>query len=142
VFNNLPPERTYIWHTAAENVKELLEEQYGNDWWPVPGGSTVLLRSIALFRMLGFKRIHIFGCDSCLDGDAHHAYDQKENDGQPALAVTVGTKIFYCHPWMISQAQEFINMIKMMGDEIELEVYDGLLHHILETGASYADLKE
>jgi SAM-dependent methyltransferase len=142
LFDNLPAERTYIWHTAAENVKELLNEQYGSDWWPVPGGSTVLLRSIALFRMLGFKRIHIFGCDSCLDGDAHHAYDQKENDGQPALAVTVGTKIFYCHPWMISQAQEFINMIKMMGDEIELEVYDGLLHHILETGASYADLKE
>ena len=34
------------------------------------------------------------------------------------------------------------NVFLMMGDEIELEVYDGLLHHILETGASYADLKE
>jgi hypothetical protein len=77
-----------------------------------------------------------------LDGEAHHAYEQTENNGQPALAVTVGTKIFYCHPWMLSQAQEFINMIKMMGNEMELEVYGGLLRHILETGASYADLKE
>lgn len=142
LFDKLPKERTYIWHTAAENIKDLLKEHYGERWWPVPGGSTVLLRSLALFRMLGFKRFHIFGCDSCLDGDAHHAYEQKENDGQPALAVTVGTKIFYCHPWMLSQAQEFINMIKMMGDQMELEVYGGLLRHILETGASYADLKE
>jgi hypothetical protein len=30
----------------------------------------------------------------------------------------------------------------MLGDEIELEVYGGLLRHILETGASYADIKE
>lgn len=142
LFDKLPKERTYIWHTAAENVTDLLKEQYGKEWWPVPGGSTVLLRSLALFRMLGFKRFHIFGCDSCLDGEAHHAYEQTENDGQPALAVTVGTKIFYCHPWMLSQAQEFINMIKMMGNEMELEVYGGLLRHILETGASYADLKE
>jgi len=43
---------------------------------------------------------------------------------------------------MVSQAQEFIDLIKMLGDEIELEVYGGLLHHILKTGASYADLKE
>ena len=39
-------------------------------------------------------------------------------------------------------AQEFIDIIKMMGNEIELEIYGGLLHHILETGASYTDIKE
>jgi hypothetical protein len=54
----------------------------------------------------------------------------------------VSGKIFNCHPWMVSQAQEFIDLIRMIGDEIELEVYGGLLHHILESGASYTDIKE
>jgi hypothetical protein len=30
----------------------------------------------------------------------------------------------------------------MLGNEIELNIYGGLLRHILETGASYADIKE
>jgi hypothetical protein len=141
VFDGLPADRTYIWHTSADIINDILAKEYKN-WWSVPGGSTVLLRAIPLFRMLGFKRFHIFGCDSCLDGDVHHAYEQKENDGQLVVPVNVGGKIFYCHAWMVSQAQEFIDLIKMLGDEIELEVYGGLLHHILKTGASYADLQE
>jgi 2-polyprenyl-3-methyl-5-hydroxy-6-metoxy-1,4-benzoquinol methylase len=141
VFEHLPKERTYIWHTSAEIISNILAEQY-QTWFPVPGGSTVLLRAIPLFRMLGFKRFHLFGCDSCLEDGKHHAYEQKENDGEIVAPVNVGGKIFHCNPWMISQAQEFIDLIRMMGDEIELEVYGGLLRHILETGASYADIKE
>ena len=141
VFEGLPKDRTYIWHTQADLLKDILDEQY-KTWWSVPGGSTVLLRAIPLFRMLGFKRFHLFGCDSCLEEDKHHAYEQKENDGQLIMPVNVGGKIFKCHPWMVSQAQEFIDLIRMLGEEIELEVYGGLLHHILETGASYADIKE
>ena len=142
VFDGLPKDRTYIWHTSAELLNDILAKHY-KTWYPVPGGSTVLLRSIPLFRMLGFKQFHLFGCDSCLDEkEVHHAYEQQENDGQPIIPVNVGGKIFSCNPWMISQAQEFIDLIRMLGDEIELNIYGGLLHHILETGASYADLKE
>lgn len=141
VFSKVPKEQTYIWHTSTEMLNNILANQYER-WYPVPGGSTVLLRAIPLFRMLGFKRFHVFGCDSCLDGDKHHAYDQKENDGQPVVPVSIGGKIFYCHPWMVSQAQEFVDLIKMMGDEIELDIRGGLLRHILETGALSADLKE
>jgi SAM-dependent methyltransferase len=140
-FEGLPKDRTYLWHTQADDLNEVLAKQY-ETWHPVPGGSTVLLRAIPLFRMLGFKRFHLFGCDSCIEEDKHHAYEQNENDGQLVVPVNVGGKIFNCNPWMVSQAQEFIDIIRMMGDEIELEIYGGLLHHILETGASYADIKE
>ena len=142
VFEGLPKDRTYIWHTQADLLKDILDEQY-KTWWSVPGGSTVLLRAIPLFRMLGFKRFHLFGCDSCLSEDEmHHAYEQEENDGQLVMPVNVSGKVFNCNPWMVSQAQEFIDLIKMLGDEIELAIYGGLLHHILESGASYADIKE
>ena len=92
--------------------------------------------------MLGFKRFHLFGCDSCLDEEKHHAYEQKENDGDAVVPVNVGGKIFYCNPWMVSQAQEFITLIEHLGDEIELEIYGGLLRHILEIGATHANIKE
>jgi 2-polyprenyl-3-methyl-5-hydroxy-6-metoxy-1,4-benzoquinol methylase len=141
VFENVPKDRTYLWHTGVEKIKEILEERK-EPYVPVPGGSTVLLRTIPLFRILGFKRFHVFGCDSCLEDGAHHAYAQKENDNQVIIPVTVGNKVFYCNPWMLSQAQEFIDMVKLFGDHLELEVYDGLLRHILETGALHADLKE
>jgi hypothetical protein len=140
-FEGLPKDRTYIWHTSAELLNDILAKQY-RTWYPVPGGSTVLLRAIPLFRMLGFKQFHLFGCDSCLDNEVHHAYEQIENDGQISIPVNVGGKIFNCNPWMISQAQEFIDLIRMLGDEIELNIYGGLLRHILETGASSADIKE
>ena len=141
VFKDLPKDKTYIWHTHAEDHNEILAQQY-ETWHPIPGGSTVLLRAIPLFRMLGFKRFHLFGCDSCLEENKHHAYKQTENDGQLVIPVNVDGKIFNCNAWMVSQAQEFIDLIKMMGDEMELEIYGGLLHHILETGASYTDIKE
>ena len=92
VFEGLPKDRTYIWHTQADLLKDILDEQY-KTWWSVPGGSTVLLRAIPLFRMLGFKRFHLFGCDSCLSEDEmHHAYEQEENDGQLVMPVNVSGK--------------------------------------------------
>lgn len=65
VFEGLPESRTFIWHTGNPLGKELLDAQYPL-WWTVPGGSTVLTRAISLFRMLGYRRYHLFGCDSCL----------------------------------------------------------------------------
>lgn len=131
----LPRDRTLLWHTTAEMIKDLLAEQY-KTWWGIPGGSTILLRSLPLLRMLGFKQFHLFGCDSCLAEGAHHAYVQPENDDGIVVPVNVGGRIFYCHPWMIAQAQEFMDLITFLGDEIEVEIYgDGLLNHILLTGA-------
>jgi len=145
VLEGLPKDRTLLFHTAPQMIKDILDEYYGEGaWYPVPGGSTALLRAIPLFRMLGFKRFHLFGCDSCLENGAHHAYSQPENDKGMVVPVTVnGGKVFYAHPWMVAQAKELVSIIAWMGDEIELEIYgDGLLAHILEVGASLEEIKE
>ena len=137
VLEGLPKDRTYLWHTSVATIEDILKAHY-EAWWPVPSCSTVLLTGILLLRMLGFKRFHLFGCDSCLSEEKrHHAYSQPENDSELVVPVTVtGGRVFWCHPWMIGQAQSFIDMIKFLGEEIELEVYgDGLLAHILKTGA-------
>lgn len=140
VFEDLPKDRTYIWHTTAPHLREAFNAQYGEGGWlTVPGGSTALLRAIPLFRMLGYRKFHLYGCDSCLaDDKVHHAYAQPWNDSDIVLPITLkgSGRVFYGHTWMISQAQEFLDLIRFMGDEIELAVHgDGLLAHILNTGA-------
>jgi len=143
VFEGLPIDRTLIWHTSTDLITDLLNAQY-EKWWYVPGGSTVLLRAIPLLRMLGFTRFHLYGCDSCLAADdAHHAYAQPENDAAVVVPLSVqGDRIFYCHPWMIAQATELQDLLKVLGDEIEIKIRgDGLLAHILNVAAELEDNK-
>jgi hypothetical protein len=138
-FDQTPKDQTYIWHTSDPALHDTLSAQY-ETWWGVPGGSTVMLRAIPLMRMLGFKRMHLFGFDSCISENDHHAYAQPENDGAPIIDVLVGGKAFRCHPWMVSQAQEFMDTVKYLGNEVELGVYgDGLIAWIMEVGASVAE---
>lgn len=136
----LPREKTYLWHSGISDANEqLVRERCGGHFFPVPGGSTVVLRAIPLLRMLGFAQLHVFGFDSCVLGDEHHAYEQIENDGEIVVPVTCGGQTFTCTPWMVSQATEFQDLIKFMGNEVELAVYgDGLIAQIVKTGAQLA----
>jgi hypothetical protein len=138
MFERVPPEQTWMFHNvASEFASSVLDEAYGDEqWWPVAGGSTVTLRAMVLFRMLGFTKFHMYGFDSCLRDDEHHAYEQEENDGEHVLSVTVADRTFRCHPWMASQAQEFQDQARMMQDEVQLAVYgDGLIAHMINTAA-------
>jgi SAM-dependent methyltransferase len=161
VLEGLPKDRTYLFHTMPGLVGDLLTAQYGADWTAVPGGSTVLLRAIPLLRSLGYSKFHLYGCDSCLtppqapgadpasieanglpvgaSAFQHHAYPQPENDRTPVIPVTVGGsdgRLFYCHAWMVSQAQEMLDLIRVLGDVIDLAIHgDGLLAYLLQTGA-------
>lgn len=144
---SVPREQLWLWHGAVSREMQsyITELKGGEDWFPVPGGSTVILRAIPLLRILGFKRLHIYGWDSCLMGGEHHAYGQPENDFHLVLPVRLGGREFSCHPWMISQAREFITMVRDFGAQFELAVYGpGLIAWILEHAAGLGgdDLKE
>jgi len=145
VFENLPKDRTFIWHTSTEMISDILQEFYPIQYWAIPGGSTVLLRAIPLMRMLGYSKFILYGCDSCVTNGDHHAYEQKENDKEPTFPVVVnpGGRVFQCTTWQISQGQELLSLIQYLGNEIELDIKgDGLLSHILEMGADQAEIQE
>jgi len=137
VLDGLPKDRTLLWHSGIDKeVEKLLDEEYPNGWFPIPGGSTVMLRTIPLLRVLGWKKFHVYGFDSCLSEGKHHSYVQTENDNDLPIGACVGDRTFQCHGWMVAQAQEFIDLVTFLGDEVELEVYgDGMIAHILKTGA-------
>lgn len=143
VLEGLPKDRTYMWHGSWDVLKPIINAKR-EQWFQIPGGSTVMLRAIPLLRLLGFKKYHLFGFDSCLaEGDAHHAYSQSENNTEQVFPMSVGGRQFRCHAWMISQAQEFQDLVKFLGNEMQVEVYgDGLIKHILTTGASMADVED
>jgi len=136
VFDGLPKDRTYLWHVMNDATADTINEFYPQHW-SIPGGSTVLLRAIPLLRTLGYHRFHLFGTDSCLTDGAHHAYAQPENDGQAVVPIMVtGGRVFWCHPWMASQAKEFVTLVEKMGETFDMIVHgDGLLSHIINTGA-------
>ena len=145
-FEGLPIDRTFVWHVGSNDgdISDLLDDLY-ETWFPCPGGSTVTLRGLCLLRMLGFHKIHMYGFDSCYRDEKHHAYEQLENDYQnpKSIPVSVGGKVFWCDPWMYCQAKEWMEMVRMFGDEIDLNVKgDGLIAHIIKTGAALSALEE
>ena len=140
----------FIWHACSGGDKEaeVLNEFYFGNTYPVTIGTTVGVRSISLLRMLGFNKIQIFGLDSCWLDDKNHSYFQKENENDQIISVWLRPKSlngenrddkamrFLCSPWMIKQAEDFLELIKTRGNLFELSVYGpGLIASILRTGA-------
>lgn len=141
---SLPKGQTYLWHGLGDAVESIVrgyatETGIDREWYPVPGGTTVTLRALPLLAMLGFRRIHVYGFDSCIRGDTHHAYSQPENDGVEAIEVVVGGRTFRAHGWMLKQAEEFQTVMRdlLVPAGVELAIYgDGLIAAILEAAAA------
>lgn len=133
LFEGMSKDQTLIWHaTVPEDLEEEVNSQFSGVWYKITGGSTVILRSIILLRMLGYYKFHIYGFDSCLMDGQHHAYEQLENEGEQLVTVSLEDKTFICTTWMAIQAQEFMIQSQIMGDEINLAVYgNGLIANIL-----------
>lgn len=138
-----------IWHVVStgEAELEILREYYFNHLAPVTLGTTVAIRTISLLTMLGFRKFEIFGLDSCVLGDAHHAYKQAENDGEPIVPVWIkppeghaARQRFLCTPWMAKQAQDFIELTQERGELFDINVHGpGLIATMIETGAELTE---
>ena len=132
VFENLKDNKVWIWHCAGDDNIDLLEEEYGKDYFPVMGGATIALRAVHLLRMLGFHKFEMYGFDSCIIGE-HHAYEQPENDGEEVIDVVVSGREFRCTAANYHQAKEFVDMISKTGEHYDLAVHgDGLISHIIK----------
>lgn len=136
VFDALEDYNAWIWHSVSTpEEKEILDKFYLGRWTPIVGGSTVMLRGLSLLRLLGFRRFHVFGFDSCCHPKtkAHHSYIQPENDKADMIRFDHGGKTWVCHTWMASQALDFLNQYKALGQDWDIKVYgNGLISHLLK----------
>ena len=89
--------------------------------------------------MLGFLRFDVFGMDSCWMGDKHHGFPQPENDSDKRIRATVSPKDrpdlardFYCAPWHVKQAEDFILFVRNNADKFLLNIHgDGMIAFML-----------
>ena len=127
LFEKVPARQVWLWHSHIEGqMDEMLGSIYGEKpWHSVPGGTTVTLRAIPLLSMLGWKKLDIYGFDSCLRASEHHAYEQSENEGQVVSDVTIGGKAFKCHRWMVVQGEQFDKLYTAMRSNIDLRIFGG-----------------
>lgn len=134
VFDALDGHDVHIWH--GESKCRDLDRYYLGKWMRVNGGSTVATRAMFLLFLLGFRKVAIFGMDCCMRKGEHHAYAQPENDFSKILTCRVGRRRFKAHPWMLVQADEFLQIMQIWPEDGALAVYgDGLLSHIVNLTA-------
>jgi hypothetical protein len=141
---SLPHDRTFLWHGAGDEILGYLREydearEQARQYYPINGGSSITLRALPILAMLGFRKIHVYGFDSCLRGEQHHAYPQPENDADPLIEIMVDGKTFTCATWMAQQANEFQQILThiLVPAGVELAVYgDGLIAAILNAAAA------
>jgi FkbM family methyltransferase len=101
----------------------------------VGGGSTVAMKAMCGAFAMGYKAIHIFGLDSSYAGDAHHAYEQTENDGDPIIEVNAGDVPFRTTPWMARQVEDFVQLShELAQNDCTIYVHcGGLLGHVAKS---------
>lgn len=138
--------QVWIWHAVAKDnpiLAPLLDQFYLGNWQPSAGGTTVVMRALVMLRLLGYVRFDLFGVDSCVMGDQHHAYTQPENDADAVYPFVLSVpgkpetgRTFHCTAWHAKQLECFLQTIRLYGDQFMVHIHgDGLLAYALQLGA-------
>lgn len=128
-----------IWHLLTDSLlkwsKELGSPIY--EHYMIPGGSTSGLRAICLAFGMGFRKFHLYGFDSCLQGDLRKVNGEmcKNTEEKPdaVIKLNVAGKEFRADKAMAAQAQEFQDLLNNIAkaDQIKVKAYgQGLIQTI------------
>jgi len=103
------------------------------------GGCTVGTRAIGMAMAMGYRKIHLYGYDTCLTNQyKHHAYDfvnpDKETLGDIREIKIDGedSPTFRCAGYMLAQIFDFQYILKHFSDMLDIEVHsDGPLAYLM-----------
>lgn len=140
VFDYFKDSKVVLWHllTGKEGEKEAI-----NDELALGGGSTSGMRAMTLAWSMGFRKMHLFGYDSCLVN-----YDPEKNpvaelkiDGTLAkekepMKLWIAGETFYCNPAMAAQCTEFEKVMNAFRAQVQVKVHGrGAIPHIAKSRA-------
>lgn len=117
-----------LWHLQVEGIDDLLPPAPG-PYCLVGGAASVGNTAACLAYAMGFRRLHLYGYDSCHRAGNGHAFHQKMNDGDPCASVRFGGVDYVASLTMKLQAEKFPETaaaLKRLGCRIEVHG-DGLL---------------
>lgn len=147
VFDHLQHHKVKLWFAADGQVNM----PFGAV--PIFGGSTCVGRAPNLAYHLGYREVHIFGCDSSFT-DRDHVYDGAGQLPPGTFSFEIGGRVFLTTRQMVQQACDFAEaMVEWArpGDDgsepLSVSLYgDGLLQfmyaHQLESGCYHQYLRE
>jgi hypothetical protein len=129
LFEYLSDRKVMLWHalsSAEENT--LMIEKYR-----IGGTTTSGLRAVNVAYFMGFRKVVMYGMDSCNAPDGITKRIDGSLTGQTTEVIVDGSfKKFTCNIAMAQQAMDFQKLWSMMPD-IEVEIHgEGLLQAILE----------
>ena len=129
VFDHLADCQVVRWHGWMGDDSDKLAPQGA---CMVGGGSTSGLRGITLAWLLGFRRVVLYGFDSCLKGDQMRVDGSAKQQWTMPLQAGPGGPLRVCDAALASQALEFQAMTfdAMPGMKIKV-VGDGLIADIM-----------
>ena len=139
-FDHLKGKNVRLWFAADSQVK------FPSIAIPVYGGTTCLGRAPNLAYILGYREVHIFGCDSSYTNKSH-VYGDKGEIPAGSFPMEMGGRMFITNRQMMQQACDFAEQMvewARPGDDgeapLSVSLYgDGLLqamfNQTLETGS-------
>ncbi len=128
VFDHLHDCRVMLWHSAGHPLE--MPAFVGTGVKKIGGGPTSGLRAIAVAYLMGFRKLVLYGFDSCNDDQGRKRFDS----GTVAVTtdVVVGGRTFICNMAMADQANQFQFSAYGMLPDLHLDVKgDGLLAAIV-----------
>lgn len=128
VFEFLKDRQIIMFH-AMSNIGE---EKVTGDRMRVGGGTTTGLRSFCVGWLMGFRRFHVYGFDSCLDKDGNKRVHPPIKPEKRLTVFTDSGVRFECNPAMAAQANEFQNLFDFIPG-IKIRCYgSGLIPQIMK----------
>lgn len=124
-FYYLRKRKCVLWHlfTGKEGEKDAIKGEVA-----LGGGSTSGLRAITLGWMMGFRKFHLFGFDSCLTGDDLKVHQKWEG---PIIDILTGGEKFSCNPAMAAQVTEYEKILALFKNQAQFKVYGkGAIPHL------------
>lgn len=143
VFNLLRERTCYLWHSSGgEEFNKIFTDKENI----IPGGCTVGTRAILTAIGMGYKNIDLYGFDSCITDNRHHAYnfidETRESLGNISEISLDGPDKpkFQVAGYMMAQIFDFQKILDTYAGKLNINVYGGgPLAEILKIGKLKAE---
>lgn len=142
LLSDMPKRR--IWHASGgEDLNKVFKEGAKL----ITGGCTIGTRAIGMAMAMGFKKIHLYGFDSCLDNQySHHAYKfqvpDKESLGNISdikLGEEPDAPTFRVAGYMLQQIFDFQFIIYHYYEKLDITVFgNGAIAYMMKQAKKLA----
>ncbi len=126
-----------LWHLQVEGIDDLLptDLHVGEPYALIGAASSVGTTALVVAYALGYRTMHVYGCDSSHRDGESHVVRQPMNDGEPYCSVAFNGKEYRTSLTMKLQAERFPTTARLLEREgCKIHVHgSGLLPDIWNT---------